>query len=118
MARREAPSLGERRRRSALLDALRTLRKESRGAGATASALLRVARAYRALGKTKPATDYFRAALARLRTSGDAVRALAVAKELSDLSGDSQMFKDLAEHLSRARPYSPKAKRGAGGRVT
>jgi CRP-like cAMP-binding protein len=117
MARREATSLGERRRRAALLDALKSLRKESRGAGATASSQLRVARAYRALGKSAPATEYFRAALARLRTSGDAVRALAVAKELSDLSGDSQMFKDLADHLTRARPFSKKGQPPTSSRI-
>lgn len=103
MSRREARSLIERRCRAALLNALRVLRTEARQKRATAATQLRVARAYRALGRTAEASGFFRSALAGLRTTGDAVRALAVAKELSDLSGNARRYLgDLARKVGGA----------------
>ena len=88
------------RRRRAVARALLVLRRALRSRAETAGDRIRVARAYRVLGDTARAAGWYRSAIDELSQKGDAVKALALAKEMAELVPQEQRaFSDLASRF-------------------
>ncbi|MBI5549710.1 MAG: cyclic nucleotide-binding domain-containing protein [Deltaproteobacteria bacterium] len=89
------------RRRRAVARALLVLRRAMRERAETAGDRIRVARAYRILGDTAHAAGWYRSAVDELSQHGDAVKALALVKEMAEVMPQEQRaFADLADRFS------------------
>jgi CRP-like cAMP-binding protein len=81
--------------------ALLVLRRALRDRAETAGDRIRVARAYRVLGDTVRAAGWYRSAVDELSANGDAVKALALAKEMAEVAPQEQRaFAALADRFS------------------
>jgi cAMP-dependent protein kinase regulator len=99
------PRKDDNRRRRAVARALLVLRRAVRERAHSAGDRVRVARAYRILGDTAQAAGWYRSAVEELSKRGDAVKALALAKEMSEVMPQEQRaFSDLADRFSSGSP--------------
>ena len=97
------PRKDDTRRRRAVARALLVLRRALRERAETAGERIKVARAYRVLGDSGRAAGWYRSAVDELSAKGDAVRALALAKEMAEVAPQEQRaFAALADRFARA----------------
>jgi CRP-like cAMP-binding protein len=90
------------RRKRAVDEALATLQQATGLRAANAAERIRVARAYRVLGDTARAATWYRSAVDQLSAHGEAVKALALAKEMSELMPQEQRaFAHLADRFAK-----------------
>lgn len=93
------------RRRRAVAAALLTLRKAIRRRSDLATDRIKVARAYRVLGDTARAASWYRSAVDALAARGEPVKALALAKEMTEvIPQERRTFTDLAARFASAAP--------------
>ncbi|MGC4117024.1 MAG: cyclic nucleotide-binding domain-containing protein [Myxococcales bacterium] len=97
------PRKDDNRRRRAVARALLVLRHAVSEKAQSASERIHVARAYRILGDTAQAATWYRSAIEALSKHGDAVKALALAKEMEEVMPQEQRaFAGLADRFSTA----------------
>ncbi len=84
-------------------DARRVLERATGSKSESAHERLQVARAYRVLGDSAQAAAWYRSTVDALSALGEAVKALAVAKEMSEvIPQERQAFASLADRFSRS----------------
>ncbi|HEY3448172.1 MAG TPA: cyclic nucleotide-binding domain-containing protein [Myxococcales bacterium] len=104
------PRKDDNRRRRAVARALLVLRHAVGEKAQNASDRIRVARAYRIVGDTAQAAGWYRSAIEELSKRGDAVKALALAKEMEEVMPQEQRaFAGLADRFSAAAAAAPAA---------
>lgn len=109
------PRKDDNRRRRAVARALLVLRHAVGEKAEGAPDRIRVARAYRILGDTAQAATWYRSAIEELSKHGDAVKALALAKEMEEVMPQEQRaFAGLADRFSTAAAAAPPPREPAG----
>ena len=93
----------EARRQKAVDEAMAVLAQARGGRATSAAERIRVARAYRVLGDTAHAASWYRSAVDELSGHGEALKALALAKEMAELMPQEQRaFADLADRFAKS----------------
>ena len=96
------PTRDSARRRHAQEEALAVLREARSTRAPGAAERIRVARAYRVLGDTANAGTWYRSAIDALSARGEALKALALAKEMAELMPREQRaFAELADRFAK-----------------
>ena len=87
--------------RQAVAEALLTLRQARKNRTVSAAERIKVARAYRVLGDTARAASWYRSAVDELSGQGEPVKALALAKEMTEvIPQERRTFDDLADRFA------------------